>query len=333
MGGGSRKILKVKAISLLSGGLDSLLATKVILEQGIEVLGVTFETPFFSARKAQHAAVTMGIPLLTQDITEELLEILKAPIYGYGKNMNPCIDCHTLMLNKAGRIMEESGADFIFTGEVLGQRPMSQNRQSLYIVAKNSGYGEYILRPLSAKFLTATKPETEGKVDREKLLDIQGRGRKHQLALARHYGLTEYSSPAGGCLLTDPLFSKRLKDLFDHQKDFKLRDVNLLKFGRHFRPDTSTKVIVGRNSSDNESLLRLSENGDTVIHMANFPGPTVLVPYECDDQTLLLAASLCALYSDAPNDVEVVVTCRTRHTVRHERVKAANRDEVKGLII
>ena len=333
MGGGSRKILKVKAISLLSGGLDSLLATKVILEQGIEVLGVTFETPFFSARKAQHAAVMMGIPLLTRDMTKEFLEILKAPLYGFGKNMNPCIDCHTLMLNKAGRIMEESGADFIFTGEVLGQRPMSQNRQSLYIVAKNSGYGEYILRPLSAKFLTATKLETAGKIDREKLLDIQGRGRKHQLALARHYGITDYSSPAGGCLLTDPLFSKRLKDLFDHQKDFKLRDVNLLKFGRHFRPNTSAKVIVGRNSADNDSLLRLSENGDTVIHMANFPGPTVLVPYECDDQTLLLAASLCALYSDAPNDVEVVVTCRTRHTVRHERVKAANRDEVKGLII
>ncbi|MCX5855244.1 MAG: tRNA 4-thiouridine(8) synthase ThiI [Deltaproteobacteria bacterium] len=325
--------MKVKAISLLSGGLDSLLATKVILEQGIEVLGVTFETPFFSARKAQHAAVMIGISLLIQDITEELLEILKAPIYGYGKNMNPCIDCHTLMLNKAGRIMEESGADFIFTGEVLGQRPMSQNRQSLYIVAKNSGYGEYILRPLSAKFLTATKLETAGKIDREKLLDIQGRGRKHQLALARHYGITDYSSPAGGCLLTDPLFSKRLKDLFDHQKDFKLRDVNLLKYGRHFRPNTSAKVIVGRNSVDNESLLRLSEEGDTVIHMANFPGPTVLVPYECGDQTLLLAASLCALYSDAPNDVEVEATCRTRHTVRHERVKAVNRDEVAGLII
>ena len=325
--------MKVKGISLLSGGLDSILATKIILEQGIEVLGVTFETPFFSARRAQYAAKQMGLPLLTLNITDEHLEMLKAPRYGYGKNMNPCIDCHTLMLKITGRIMKEKGADFIFTGEVLGQRPMSQNRQSLYIVANNSGYGEYILRPLSAKFLAATKLETTGKIDREKLLDIQGRGRKHQLTLARHYGITDYSPPAGGCLLTDPLFSKRLKDLFDHQRDFKLRDVNLLKFGRHFRPDTSTKVIVGRNSSDNESLLRLSENGDTVIHMANFPGPTVLVPYECDDQTLLLAASLCALYSDAPNDVEVVATCRTRHTVRHERVKAVNRDGVAGLII
>jgi tRNA-specific 2-thiouridylase len=334
MGGENRKILKVKGISLLSGGLDSLLATKVILEQGIEVLGVTFETPFFSARKAQKAATDMGLTLLTLDITEEHIEMLKAPKYGYGKNMNPCIDCHTLMLNKAGRIMEEEGADFVFTGEVLGQRPMSQNRQSLYIVAKNSGYGDYILRPLSAKLLAETKPEIERKIDREKLLDFRGRGRKDQLALARHYGISDYAAPAGGCLLTDPLFSKRLKDLFDHQKDFKIRDVNLLKVGRHFRTDTFSKVIVGRNSFDNEAILRLSEDRDTIIRMANFPGPTVLVPYECDDRTLLLAASICALYSDAPNDTEVITTCsRINNVIRSVRVKAAKRDEVESLII
>jgi tRNA-specific 2-thiouridylase len=333
MGGKYRKILKVKGISLLSGGLDSLLATKVVLEQGIEVLGVTFETPFFSAQKAKSAAAHMGIPLLTLDITEEHLEMLKAPVYGYGRNMNPCIDCHTLMLKKAGIMMKEEGADFVFTGEVLGQRPMSQNRRSLYIVAKNSGYIEFILRPLSAKLLPETKPEMEGKIDREKLLDIRGRGRKFQLGLAKHYGVTDYSAPAGGCLLTDPFFSKRLKDLFNHQKEFSIRDVNFLKIGRHFRTGTSLKVIVGRNSFDNEAILRLSESGDTVVHMANFPGPTVVVPGECDDETILLAASICALYSDAPNNREVVATCRTKHVTKSVTVRAANRDELESLII
>jgi tRNA-specific 2-thiouridylase len=310
-----------------------LLAVKIILEQGIEVLGVTFETPFFSARKAKISAERIGIPLLTLNITEEHMDMLRAPRYGYGKNMNPCIDCHTLMLKKSGRIMEENEADFVFTGEVLGQRPMSQNRQSLHTVAKNSGYGEYILRPLSAKFLPETKPEMEGKVDRERLLDIQGRGRKRQLALAEHYNIKDYTSPAGGCLLTDPLFSKRLKDLFDRQTDFTIRDVELLKVGRHFRTAASCKVIVGRNSFDNETLLRLSDDGDTVIHMAHYPGPTVLVPGGCDDANTRLAASICALYSDAPNDREVMTVCRTGNLVTSVVTKAAQRHDVEPWMI
>lgn len=322
----------VKGISLLSGGLDSLLATKVILEQGIEVLGVTFETPFFNARKAQSAAAQMKISLLVLDITEEHLGMLKAPIYGYGKNMNPCIDCHTLMLKIAGTVMEERRADFVFTGEVLGQRLMSQNRQSLQIVAKNSGYEGVILRPLSARLLPKTKPEMEGKIDREKLLAIQGKSRKQQLDLAKHYGIKEFATPAGGCLLTDPPFSKRLKDLFNHQKEFSIRDVNLLKVGRHFRVDASFKVIVGRNRMDNESIIRLFDNGDTVIHMENFPGPTVLVPHECDEKTLFFAASLCALYSDAPNDREVVAIFRTKDITGSVKVKAADRDDVESLM-
>lgn len=333
MGGEFRNILKVKAISLLSGGLDSLLAAKIIQEQGIDVLGVTFETPFFSARKAQNSAEMVGIPLLTLNITEEHMDILRAPRYGYGKNMNPCIDCHTLMLKKAGRIMEECVADFVFTGEVLGQRPMSQNRQSLHIVAKNSGYEEYILRPLSAKLLPETKPEMEGKVDRAKLLDMQGRGRKRQLALAEHYNIEDYTSPAGGCLLTDPLFSKRLKDLFDRQTDFTIRDVEFLKLGRHFRTAASCKVIVGRNSFDNESILRLSDDGDTIIHMAHYPGPTVLVPGGCDDANIRLAASICALYSDAPNDREVTTVCRRNKLSAPIIIKAARRHDIEPWMI
>ena len=166
-----------------------MLAVKVIQEQGIEVEGVTFETPFFNAEKARRTAEQIGIPLIVMDITEEHLEMLKAPRYGYGRNMNPCIDCHTLMLMTAGRKMEELRASFVFTGEVLGQRPMSQTKQSLHIVAKNSGYGEYILRPLSARLLPETIPEKEGKVDRGRLLDIQGRGRKRQIEMAKRYGI------------------------------------------------------------------------------------------------------------------------------------------------
>ena len=302
--------MKVKAIALLSGGLDSILAARLILEQGIEVEGVTFETPFFGAQKARTVAQKVGLPLVIIDITEEHLEMLKAPRYGYGKNMNPCIDCHILMLKIAGKRMEETGADFVFTGEVLGQRPMSQGRQSLDVVAKNSGYQGSILRPLSARLLAETKPEMEGKVDRQKLLDIQGRGRKRQIEMARRYGITDYSTPAGGCLLTDPMFSKRLRDLFEHHRDFRVRDIELLKFGRHFRSSKTTKIIVGRDSIDNQAIQRLYEEGDILIHMTHFPGPTVLVPYGGDEKTCYHAAAICAYYSDAPKDVESTVTCK-----------------------
>lgn len=333
MGGEFRKILKVKGISLLSGGLDSIIATKVIQEQGIYVLGVTFETPFFSARKAIKSAVHIGLPLSVIDLAEDHLNMVKAPRYGYGKNMNPCIDCHTLMLKKAGEIMEKENADFIFTGEVLGQRPMSQNRQSLYTVAKNSGYGEYVVRPLSAKLLPETKPEMDGKINREKLLDIQGKGRKQQLALAKHYGIAVYSSPAGGCLLTDPRFSVRLKDLFAHKQDFTVRDVELLKVGRHFRTADLCKVIIGRNSHDNETLLHLSHAGDTIIHMANYPGPTVLVQGVCPEETLHIAASLCAFYSDAPHDREVLIESRTGNQTNSLKTRAARRELVEHLMV
>ena len=237
------------------------------------------------------------------------------------------------MLRKAKERMDTLGAHFVFTGEVLGQRPMSQNKQSLNTVAKDSGYREYILRPLSAKLLPETKPEIEGKIDRERLLDICGRGRKTQLALAKHYGIKDYATPAGGCLLTDPPFSKRLKDLFDHQKDFKIKDVELLKLGRHFRTGESSKVIVGRNIFDNEAILRLSETEDIVINIANYPGPTTIIPSGCDDNTLHLAAAICALYSDAPKDIEVSACCRTKNVIRSVMVKAANRNDIKAFMI
>lgn len=301
--------MKVKGIGLFSGGLDSILAFKVIAEQGIEVSGITFETPFFSAAKARATAERIGLPLVVLDITEEHLQMLRAPRYGYGRNMNPCIDCHTLMLQIAGRRMEEEGADFVFTGEVLGERPMSQGRQSLHIVAKNAGFPDRILRPLSARLLPETEPERSGKVDRSRLCDIQGRGRKRQMEMAIRYGITSYPPPAGGCLLTDPIFSRRLRDLFDHHRDHDILDIELLKVGRHFRLDEKTKAIVGRNATDNETIESLARRGDALLRIHSFPGPTALVPGGGDEGTRRLAAGICARYCDGPRDRELVAGC------------------------
>lgn len=325
--------MNVKGVALFSGGLDSILAFKVIQEQGIEVTGITFETPFFGAAKARITAERIGLPLAVLDITEEHLRMLRSPRYGYGRNMNPCIDCHTLMLQIAGRRMEEEGADFVFTGEVLGERPMSQGRQSLHIVAKNSGYPDRILRPLSARLLPETEPERSGKVDRSRLCDIQGRGRKRQMAMAVHYGITSYPPPAGGCLLTDPIFSRRLRDLFDHHPGHAIRDIELLKVGRHFRLDEKTKVVAGRNAMDNETIERLAQRGDALIRIDSFPGPTVLLPGGGDEETRLLAAGICARYSDGPRDRELVAHSLRDGSATSLTVRAVNPGEAERLLI
>lgn len=325
--------MNVKAIALFSGGLDSILAFKVIADQGIEVSGITFETPFFGAAKARETARRIGLPLDVLDITAEHLQMLRAPRYGFGRNMNPCIDCHTLMLQVAGRRMEEAGADFLFTGEVLGERPMSQGKQSLYIVAKNSGYPDRILRPLSARLLPETEPERSGKVDRNRLCDIQGRGRKRQMEMAVHYGITSYPPPAGGCLLTDPIFSRRLRDLFDHSPGHEIRDIELLKVARHFRLDEKTKAIVGRNALENETIERLAEKGDALIRIDSYPGPTVLVPGGGDEQTRLLAAGLCARYCDGPRDRELCARCHRDESIAEISVRAVTPAEAERLLL
>jgi tRNA-uridine 2-sulfurtransferase len=325
--------LKTKAISLFSGGLDSILAVKVVQDQDISVQGVTFETPFFNARKAKETARQIQLPLLVVDITDSHLAMLKAPRYGYGKNMNPCIDCHTLMLHTAGKIMEETGADFLFTGEVMGQRPMSQTRQSLHIVAKNSGYADYIIRPLSARLLTETRPEQEGKVNRQHLLAIQGRGRKVQMEMAKSYGVHYYPPPAGGCLLTDPMFSRRLKDLFSHDPEHDTRDIELLKYGRHFRSGESGKIIVGRNKSDNSALQELTGKGDTVLCMVQLAGPLVLIPGGGSEEVIEQAARLCVLYSDAPVDEEGTVNITRTGQSRLTTYAPASRSDAAEWII
>ncbi|MFA5321272.1 MAG: tRNA 4-thiouridine(8) synthase ThiI [Smithella sp.] len=322
----------VKAIALFSGGLDSILAAEFVRRQKIEVLCLTFVTPFFDAKKAQKAARQINLPLAIQDITPEHLEMLKSPRYGYGKNMNPCIDCHTLMLKIAGKKMEETGSDFIITGEVLGQRPMSQNKQSLYVVAKNSGYQDYILRPLSAQLLDPIKAEREILIDRSQLLSIQGRGRKDQIKLAADFGIVQYAPPAGGCLLTDPIFSRRLRDLFSHHGDRSIRDFELLKYGRHFRIGDHCKIIVGRNNADNESLKKLAVPDDFIFNMKNFPGPLVLVPYgnNADKQ---VASALCVRYSDAPDDVKANVLCQYNNSSETILSAAADKEDCAKWII
>lgn len=324
--------MSVKAIGLFSGGLDSVLAVKVLQDQGITVIGVTFETPFFGAEKARDAAAAIDIPLRVINFTGEHLAMLKAPRYGYGKNMNPCIDCHALMLEKAGGLMAGEGADFLFTGEVLGQRSKSQTGQSLKLVAKLSGYDGYILRPLSALLLPETFPEAEGKVDRKRLLDIQGRSRKRQMALAQHYGLSSYSSPAGGCLLTDPAFSHRLRDLFNREDHPSVRNIELLKVGRHLRAGEG-KIVVGRNRSENEVIERLAEPEDSLVNVRGIPGPLVIVPGGGDEETIRAAAAICAFYSDAPDGAPVDAVVRHRGTTRSIVTMAAQREQVRSLMI
>jgi tRNA-specific 2-thiouridylase len=302
---------KIRALGLCSGGLDSTLAGLVLLDQGIEVEWITFETPFFAAAKARKASEKTGIPLTVKPIYPVYIKMLKDPPAGYGKQMNPCMDCHALMFKLAGEMMKENNFDFLFSGEVLGQRPMSQTRSSLQYVEKHSGFKGYILRPLSAKNLPETIPEKEGLVDRERLLDFAGRGRKRQIALAQKYGLTDYPAPAGGCLLTDVGYSRRLEELFAHQDACTEEELHLLKYGRHFRLNPKTKLIVGRTQKDNENILKYhNPQTDTLIDVKDHSSPLVLIPGGGSKDVIYLAGSICVGYSKASNlmPIEVVVT-------------------------
>ena len=330
---------KVRALGLCSGGLDSILSALILRKQGIDVEWITFETPFFSSARALKAAHITGIPITVKNITKEYLVMLKNPPCGYGKHMNPCMDCHALMFRLACAIMKEKRFDFLFSGEVVGQRPMSQTKPSLRYVEKHSGCDGFILRPLSAAKLPITIPEKKGLVDRDLLLDISGRSRKVQIKIAKEFGIIDYPSAGGGCLLTDKGYAARLKDIFDHagfasilrrsgcegrvvattaeQEEFTEEELHLLKHGRHLRLDKNTKIIVGRTKSDNEQIKRYyNPEADTVIKVNNFPGPTVLVPHGGSKDMIIFAASICAGYSKAPNniqvDVEVVMPQRSQ---------------------
>jgi tRNA-uridine 2-sulfurtransferase len=301
----------IRALGLLSGGLDSMLAAATLRALGLDVTGICFITPFYTASRAREAAAHLALPLKVVDFTEEFLPLIYDPPHGFGRGHNPCIDCHILMIREAGAVMAAEGFDFVFTGEVLGQRPMSQNRNSLHVVARDSGLADLLLRPLSAKLLQPTRPELEGWVDREGLLDLSGRGRKRQIALAAEYGITRYPAPAGGCLLTDPRYAMRLKELLRHQARPSLPDFKLLLWGRHFRLAPGVKAVVGRIQKENEALLAVQTPENFVLKVQKFPGPIVLLAGEgVSDADLRAAAGLTAAYSDAPmgTPVEVIVT-------------------------
>ncbi|MDI6774259.1 MAG: tRNA 4-thiouridine(8) synthase ThiI [Verrucomicrobiota bacterium] len=301
----------VRALCLLSGGLDSQLAVCVLREQGIAVQGVVFTSPFFSADKARAAAGRLAAPLHVMEFTDDILALLRHPKHGFGQCLNPCIDCHARMLQRAGALMESLGLQFLATGEVLNERPMSQNRRSLEIVARESGCQDLVLRPLSARLLPPTKPETLGWVDRARLLDLQGRSRKPQMELAARYGLKEFPTPAGGCLLTEPNFSRRLDDLMRHEGLDDRRAIELLRYGRHFRLAEQVKLIVGRNERDNDVLEKLAGPADLVLTVRDHSGPTGLLPVGAGESRLATAAAICARYSDGRRRGEVAVCVRS----------------------
>jgi len=291
-----------KALALLSGGLDSTLAIRVVQEQEIEVIALNFVTVF--CRCTSHGSCKLeavkvsekfGIPIKVINTTERFLELVKKPKYGYGKNMNPCIDCRINIFRIAGEYMREIGADFIITGEVLGQRPMSQRKEAMRIIDREANLIGLVLRPLCAKHMEPTIPEKSGLVDREKLLNMRGRSRKDQIQLADVFQIKDYPCSAGGCLLTDPEFAHRMRDLIN-TCDANVNDVNLLKVGRHFRFDSETKVIVGRNEDDNAKIDTLSREGDVLLNLVDMPGPLTLMRGEITDEKIQTAARLTARY-------------------------------------
>lgn len=323
----------IKALAVFSGGLDSLLASELIRAQGIDVLGLFFETPFFPSQQAGHYASRIGLPLRVVDITEPHLAMVMNPKHGYGENMNPCIDCHALMIRTAGDMLEQEGAGFIITGEVLGQRPMSQNRKALSVVESESDYSGRVLRPLCAKRLPPTLPEKEGWVDREALKGFSGRSRKPQMALAAELGIRDYPSPAGGCLLTDRTFSHRLKDLFDSESRPRARDIEALKLGRHFRIGPSIKAIVGRNHRENQALSALAESGDTILRPMGIPGPTVLLPGGGERREIETAAAIATAYSDVKTGEPARIRLEGGGEVDFLSVSYRGKEEFRDLMI
>ncbi len=304
-----------KCIALMSGGLDSQLAARVLMDQGIGVHGLTFLAPFHKdpapggKLSAEVAAENLGIPLTILREEDAFMSIIRAPEHGWGKNMNPCIDCHAFMIKRAGEMFDEVGASFVITGEVLGQRPMSQLLGALRVVEKSSGMDGYLLRPMSAKLLPPTIPEQEGWVDRERLLDIQGRSRKRQMELAASYGITEYPGPAGGCLATDPEFSHRIRDNFDHGA-LSVSDMHLIKHGRHFRLDERTKAVVGRDHEDNLRIEEIAQPSDLRLELRDAPGPLGLLRGDANDANVRMVAGLIMRYSKVRDLPSAAVMCR-----------------------
>jgi tRNA-uridine 2-sulfurtransferase len=310
----------MRAVGLLSGGLDSLLAIKVIQAQGIDVDVLQFRLGFEQlhlnrqihgqAREvtAEQVTVQLGVSVQHPDVRGEFLELVLKPRHGYGSGMNPCVDCKIFILQKAKAYMETHGAQFVFTGEVVGQRPMSQHRQTLRQTELDSGLEGYLLRPLSAQLLPPTIPEQQGWVDRATLLAISGRSRKAQIELARQYHLHHYPQPAGGCLLTDPTFTRRMQDLLTHKTPAQVtvQDIDLLKLGRHFRLADTLKVIVGRHHAENE-LLRTYAGRHWTAEVQDYKGPFVVIDGQPTERQYEQIAQLLVSYTKAKTATQATI--------------------------
>ncbi len=291
-----------KALVLFSGGLDSMLAVKLMLEQGLDLEAVNFTTPFYTCDYSliDRFSEELRIKVHKVFLGEEFLRIVENPRYGYGSQMNPCIDCRILMFRKAKELADKIGAEFLVTGEVLDERPFSQRREAMLLIERESGLEGKVLRPLSAKLLPESEPEKKGLVDRSRLLAIRGRRRTPQMALAKKLGLREYPNPSGGCLLTDPQFARRLRDHLQHEGRLTLDDAALLKVGRHFRLG-EVKVIVGRNREENLTLARASEKtGVPYLKVKDYKSPITLYLGAEKPELVEKAAAITARYSDAP---------------------------------
>ena len=335
---------KLKGVALLSGGLDSSLAVRMMLEQGIEIEAVAIKTPFCDfdcgkgcGHRVKEVAMDLQIPLKTVYFGEEYLRMLKRPKFGFGSGMNPCIDCRSMMYNAAKDHMKKIGADFIVTGEVLFQRPMSQNHRALNIIEKETGTQGKVLRPLSAKSLPMIELENNGSIKRENLCNIVGRSRKNQLAMARKFGMEDPPNAAGGCLLTDPQFSRRIRDLMkylDKEKIPTMNDIELLKVGRHFRLSNVAKLIVGRNQNENDVMRSLALKDDIVIEAQEFPGPTCILRSKNYEYSLVEKSSRIGLrYSDSPRGLETNVKVMYRDQVSVIATFPMGNEELENLRI
>ncbi len=307
----------MKAISLFSGGLDSILATRLIADQGIDVEALYLKTVFWgkSDDKLNHsilekAASQAKSRLSILEVNKDYFNVVKHPKHGYGKNLNPCIDCKIFILKTAREYMKKKKASFLITGEVLGQRPMSQHRSVLDKIEKESGASGIIVRPLTAKFFKESIPEQRGWIDRKRLLAIEGRSRKPQLALAKKFGIDEFPNPAGGCLLADKIFSDKMRDIIKYEKDFKANDVDLIKNGRVFRVSPKAKLVVGRNEKQNSLLSSLARDKDYFFETVDLPGPIGIGRGRFSEDKMTTAASIVARYSDSKPGNKVNILCK-----------------------
>ncbi len=335
---------KARALGMISGGLDSVLAVAVLKKLGVEVTGLHFLNGFGSgslrkrvwgkmsfaeiaAEKKEMLEETLGIPVRVIDVSEEFLGVLSSPKFGYGKNINPCIDCRIFLLGKAKEIMDEEGFDFIFTGEVLGQRPMSQHFKAMQQVEKQSGLKGRLLRPLCAKLLSPTEAEKAGLVDRTKLLDIQGRTRKRQMQLAEELDIGEYATPAGGCTLTDENYARKYNDLISHGVDVTCEDTVLISMGRHLRLSDGVKVVVGRREIEND-YIESAWGGNILLTTLDHPGPVTVIIGDPSQEEILQAAAITARYSDGKREEQVRVSITNGDDVHEVEIAPASDDDL-----